>query len=340
VRAHRGILLFRREASVDMKRYCSLLLIPGGRRGRQLRIRSLGTTGILIAVIAVVLTLAACGSSTSTGTTSSAASPSATIPGAVPSIAAMVPSDIRNAGTLTVPTDADYPPFEFLAADGKTMTGLSTDLMNAVLKTLGLTPDIKIVSFDSIVPGFAANRWQVALAAVNVTPERTKVVDFVTYDRGADVFYQSGTGTFQLPASYAAIEGHTLAVLKGSSQAASAEAEAAKLKASGKTTTLLEYTTNDSVNLAVQSSRADFAVGSADVVGYLIKQTAGKFKTASAAFNYSTLVGFAVGKNSGMAQPMLAALQYLQKDGTYQAIFEKWGQQQGMLKTPTIATGS
>jgi polar amino acid transport system substrate-binding protein len=244
----------------------------------------------------------------------------------------MLPPEIRNAGEITVATDADYPPFEFLGTDGKTMTGLSADLMQAALTVLGLKPNVKIVSFESLIPGFAAGRWQVSLAAVSVTPERSQVVDFVTYMQDGTAFYQSAKNSLDLPASYSALEGHTVAVQSGS-----AEATAAHAAAIGKNAKVLEFSLQSAVNLAVQTGRADFGIGTSPTVGYLIKSVPG-FKLAAPPFNFTNVSGFALAKDSGMAEPLRAALAYLEKNGTYQQIFKKWGEELCM-RAPKVVTG-
>ena len=44
----------------------------------------------------------------------------------------LVPDSIRKMSVITVPTQADYPPYEFYAEDNKTITGLDIDVLNAV----------------------------------------------------------------------------------------------------------------------------------------------------------------------------------------------------------------
>src|ERR1700691_3046732 len=72
------------------------------------------------------LALAGCGSSSnnstssSTGTTTTAS----TATSEVASIAAQVPAAIKAKGTLTVATEAQYAPNEFLASDGHTIIGM------------------------------------------------------------------------------------------------------------------------------------------------------------------------------------------------------------------------
>jgi len=240
-------------------------------------------------------------------------------------------------GTMSVPSDADYPPFEFLGQDGKTITGLAADLMAGMMGKLGLQYKVQVVSFDSIIPGIQANRYQLSLAAENVTPERAKVVDFVTYDRGGDVFYGTSSNSLSLSPAYSAICGHTVAVLQGSSQQSSAS-EAASSCPSGSAAHVLTYSTQNAVNLALQANRADFGIGSSSTVGYLTAQTQGKFKTFSKPFNYTSVTGFAVKKGSGLAPAIRAALKEMIADGSYASIFKKWGQAADAISNPQLVS--
>jgi polar amino acid transport system substrate-binding protein len=250
----------------------------------------------------------------------------------VKSIEKLVPASIRKIGVLTVPSTSDYPPYTFASAGNKTkVLGLSADLLNDAMVVLGLRTKTVIVNFTSIIPGFASKRYTLSLAAINVTPTRSKVVDFVAYQKTGTAFYVKSSSKLSLPGSYTAICGRTVAVEEGSEQATKAEKTEAHCSSIGKPTTLLQYTTQSTVNLAVQSGRAQVGLAANSLEGYLIKTTNGKFKFASPVFNRTTYVGFAVAKTSGMAKPLQAALQYLYQHGIYLKIFEAWNQQRSLV---------
>lgn len=251
----------------------------------------------------------------------------------VPSIEKLLPSGVRKAGVITVPSTSDYPPYTYVSAKNKTkVLGLSADLLNGAMKVLGLRTKTVIVNFTSIIPGFASKRYTLSLAAINVTPTRSKVVDFVAYQKTGTAFYVKHTSSLTVPGNYTSICGHTVAVEEGSEQATKATKTEAHCSAIGKPVTLLQYTTQSTVNLAVTSGRADIGLASNSLEGYLIKTTSGKFKFASPVFNQVTYVGFAVAKGSGMAKPLKAALQYMDKHGQYLQIFKKWNQQRSLVK--------
>jgi polar amino acid transport system substrate-binding protein len=295
---------------------------PGGRHAA---VRWGGSTAA-----AVLVTVLALGGGTGTAGASTAAHQRAH---GVPSIEKMLPSAIRKAGVITVPSTSDYPPYTYVSPNNKSkVLGLSADLLNDAMKVLGLRTKTVIVNFTSIIPGFASKRYTLSLAAINVTPTRLKVVDFVAYQKTGTAFYVKATSSLTVAGNYTSICGHTVAVEEGSEQATNATKTEAHCSSIGKPATLDQYTTQSTVNLAVTSGRADIGLASNSLEGYLIKTTKGRFKFASPVFNRVTYVGFAVAKGSGMTKPLKAALEYMYKHGTYKKIFKKWNQQRSLVK--------
>ena len=92
-------------------------------------------------------------------------------------------------GTLTVGTDASYPPIEFMGADGKTVEGLDADLANALGGALGLKAEVKHATFDSILPGLTTQKYDVGMSGFTDTKEREETVDFVTYFSAGTSFF-------------------------------------------------------------------------------------------------------------------------------------------------------
>ncbi len=84
--------------------------------------------------------LADCGSSSSSSSTATTSSGSASADAA---IAAKVPAAIKAKGTLTVATEAQYAPNEFLASDGHTIIGMDPDMLTALAEVMGLKVELR-----------------------------------------------------------------------------------------------------------------------------------------------------------------------------------------------------
>src|SRR3989442_1669776 len=63
-------------------------------------------------------------------------------------IAAQVPATIKAKGTLTVGTEAQYAPNEFIAPDGHTVIGMDPDLVKALAAVMGLNVKLVNTTFE------------------------------------------------------------------------------------------------------------------------------------------------------------------------------------------------
>ncbi|HEY4094277.1 MAG TPA: transporter substrate-binding domain-containing protein, partial [Baekduia sp.] len=155
-------------------------------------------SALACALAAMAFATAGCGSSDddSSATTSSAgATPTtaATTPAAAAGVdakaAGEVPAAVKSKGTLTVAADASYAPNEFFASDGKTVQGMDADLGKAIAAKLGLKAKVVNATFDGIIPGLAADKYDLGMSSFTDTKEREKTVDFVTYFSAGTSFY-------------------------------------------------------------------------------------------------------------------------------------------------------
>lgn len=103
-------------------------------------------------------------------------------------------------GALTVCTDSPYAPFVF-EEKGK-LTGFDVDLGQVVADSLGVDLDVLDVDFDSITSGDSLNTdvCDVAIAAMTITGERARVLDFSSpyFDAKQALVTPRGSGIDQL----------------------------------------------------------------------------------------------------------------------------------------------
>ena len=84
---------------------------------------------------------------------------------------------VKAAGKLTMATSPDFPPFESLDPDGNVF-GIEVEIMELICKELGVELEIKQMSFDSVLPGIQAGKYDVGVSGISVTPMREKNVLF------------------------------------------------------------------------------------------------------------------------------------------------------------------
>jgi polar amino acid transport system substrate-binding protein len=286
----------------------------------------------VLSVIALVA--AACGSSTETSTGTSPA-PAASPAGAVSSIAAQVPSSVKATGSLTVAADATYAPNEFIATDGRTVIGMDADLAKALGQVLGLKVTLTNATFDTIIPGLASGKYDLGMSSFTDTKEREQTVDFVTYFSAGTSFYVKSSNGPAIK-SLADLCGRTVAAEKGTTQAADAQDQSAKCQSAGKSSATVQvYNDQNAVNLALSSDRAQIAMADSPVAAYQVKQSKGMLKVTGSPYGTAPY-GIAIPKDSGMAEPVQAAMKHLMANGTYLKILQKWGVQAGAISNPAI----
>jgi polar amino acid transport system substrate-binding protein len=292
------------------------------------------------AVVAGVACLAAAGCGGGSEGSGANAAASASPGGGVaakpdPAVVKLLPAAVKSKGTLKVATDPTYAPDEFTAADGKTIIGFDPELAQALAAKMGMKATVVNATFDSIIPGLAAKKYDLALSSHNDTKERQRVVDFVDYFSAGSSFYTKAQGGPAI-GTLDDLCAHAVAVEKGTTQADDAIAQDKKCKAAGKPgLRSLVFPDQNAANLALSSGRADVGMADTPVAAYIVKKSGGQFKLVGKSYAVAPH-GIAVPKDSGLAKPVQAALKALIADGSYQRILAKWGVSEIAIKTPTI----
>lgn len=79
--------------------------------------------------------------------------------------------------SLIIATEANYPPFNNMTADGK-IIGFDADVINAVCAEIKANCDIVAQDWDGLLPGLLTNKYDAVIAGMSITPERQAQVDF------------------------------------------------------------------------------------------------------------------------------------------------------------------
>lgn len=300
--------------------------------------RSRLTALVAVVAFAAVTVAAGCGSSnndssSSNGGTLTAASFTVQQD---PSIASQVPADIKSSGELSVAADATYAPDELIASDGKTVIGMDADLAKAIAQLMGLKATVANQPFDSIIPGLDAGKYDLGMSSFTDTKDREKTVDFVTYATAGESFFVNADGGPTIN-SIDDLCGLKVGAEKGTTEADDATAQSKKCTDAGKpAVSVSTFPDENGVNLALSSGRVDAGFADTPVADYAVKQSDGKFKLSPAPSIANAPYGIAMAKDSGLQQPVLAAVKALMADGTYKKILDYWGVQSIAISNPTI----
>lgn len=82
----------------------------------------------------------------------------------------------RSNGTLTVATNAEFEPYEYI--ENGNIVGIDIDIMQAICDILGMELRVTNIAFDSIIPEVTSGKADVGAAGMTVTEDRMQNVDF------------------------------------------------------------------------------------------------------------------------------------------------------------------
>jgi len=84
----------------------------------------------------------------------------------------------RSNGTLTMATNAEFPPYEYVENGNGDIIGLDVDFAQAICDIIGMELKIDNIAFDSIITSVQSGKADVGIAGMTVTEDRLKNIDF------------------------------------------------------------------------------------------------------------------------------------------------------------------
>ena len=296
----------------------------------------------LLALTALFI-LAACGETTSGGTSS----PSANGIAKVDSIANEVPSDIKSKGAVQIGVDATYLPNEGIDPDTGQIVGWDIDLGYAIGQVMGIRFVFNNADFSSIIPDIGT-RYDLGISSFSPTAEREKTVDFVTYfQAGEQWFVKTGGPQISGPADMC---GQTVAVETGTTEEADAygfmgknpdgssiKGDTNNCKAAGKgDITVHSFTKQTDANADLLSGHSTIGWADQPVSDYQVKLSTGQLALSGKPCSIAPY-GIALPKGSAMGQALQDAIKYLIDHGYYLTILKKWNVQDGAIQSSSVA---
>jgi polar amino acid transport system substrate-binding protein len=246
-----------------------------------------------------------------------------------------LPASYQTAG-VKVAAFNDWPPDEFV--ENGELKGWSIDMAKAMSERLGVPFAFEPTSFDVIIPGLAAKRFDAGFSSFGVTPERLEVLDFIPQRK-------EGTGYAYLKGKGLALQsekdlcGHSVALITGAwdFQYLTKVSKETCVDAGSKPIDLQQFTTQNAAELAVSSGRVEIVAAGSAKLAFLAKQT-GKFELAGFISN-AVYNGIGVRKGDPLGPALKGALQAMIDDGSYKALMAKWGVDgAGMLDKAVLIT--
>ena len=234
--------------------------------------------------------------------------------------AKMSPPNLIKADTLVMSINPTLPPLQFVDDKGQ-LQGMRVELGNAVAKWLGLTPEYVRIEFAAMVPGLAAKRWDMINTGIFWTEERSKLMYMVPYERAAISFMVSAGNPLKI-AKWEDLSGHAVSVeLGGIEERRTREVDEMLKKANLKGIDIRTFNNFAEAFQALRAGQVQAATAIDATAMYW--QGRGDFTRAVAGlFPQTATFAFADKK---LALAVVDALNDLRKQGTYDALFDKYG---------------
>ncbi|MEU9073151.1 ABC transporter substrate-binding protein [Kitasatospora sp. NPDC048538] len=297
------------------------------------------------AALLPVLALAACGSDP--GTTGPAGAGGAVTAAAqdvvsgVPksdAAAALLPEEVRAAGTLTFGASFGAPPTAFYADQAtKKPAGIDVDFTDAVARVLGLTVQREEAAFETILPALDSGKFDVGTGNFGVTTARLRTIDFVTYIDDGQGFAVRRDDTRTEPVTdLVQLCGLTVGTGAGTTFETTLNARKDVCAAAGrKPYEVKAFSDSGAVLTSLQQGRVDVLMSTINGLRYQAAQEASGTRFLGEFHRLD--VGFAFRKGSKLTPAFQAAVNQLIKDGTYERILRKWGVADSAVKESLIS---
>lgn len=250
-------------------------------------------------------------------------------------VAAMLPDDIAEAGVIEVAGDLTFPPMGFIDASNQP-AGFDIDMQRALGGVMGVELKTNNISFDGVLGGLTAGRYDLAISGIPDLIEREKEVDFVNY-------ITSGLATLTLADDPHGLEGnddlcgHAVAVQRGTSGEFGAEEMTKRCsKAGEEALKVVGFPRQTDAVQALQSGRVEAVVAQSVSLLYVVSTAGGAFETVNGVQS-GVSMGIAVAKdNTKLRDAVQAALIELQEQGVYGELLEKWNLSDSALEGAPI----
>ncbi len=218
-------------------------------------------------------------------------------------------------GVLRVGTDASYPPFEYVDAEGQ-IVGFDADLLKAVGQRLGVQVELVNISYDGLYDSLITAQVDLLASALIPMPQMEEKVSYSVpyFNAGQHLVVRVGSSVRTMRD----MEGRRLAVEYGSD----GDAEARRWQRRLAALTVIRYADPDAALQAVIEGEADAAL----VDGISARLGVGQHPELAAASAASdVLFVLVVSEDSPiLLSKVNEALHEMLRDGTVEALIEKW----------------
>ncbi|WP_408466994.1 ABC transporter substrate-binding protein [Paraburkholderia fungorum] len=239
-------------------------------------------------------------------------------------LASSFPAHAKEWTTIRFATDASYPPFESKAPNGS-LVGFDIDLGNEICARIHARCVWIENSFDGMIPGLKARKFDAVLSSMTMTPKREEQIGFSVrlYNTGSRLIVAKGSN---LQPTAESLAGKSVGVEQGTIQEIYA-----RTCWEPKGTRVVAYQNQDQVYADLMSGRLDAVLQNqvqADL-GFLKTPRGANFTFAGTALNDPKILGKGTGigmrkEDTDLKADIDDAIAGMLRDGTYLKIAKKY----------------
>ena len=226
------------------------------------------------------------------------------------------------ADTLTMVTNASFPPYEYM--DGEEMTGIDVEIAKAIGAKLGYAEDeIKFVDmeFDSLIPAVQQGKADFSMGGITVTEERTQLISFSdTYATGVQAIIVK-EGSPITCADDLSAEGANYSI--GVQLSTTGDLYATWYLEDEGLATVQRYPNGNEAVMALLNGKIDCVIIDNEPAKAYVAAHEG-LKVLDTAYAVEEYAAMIAKDNTEFLAKFNAALQELKEDGTIAAIIEKY----------------
>ncbi len=217
----------------------------------------------------------------------------------------------NDASVLSVATNAEFPPFEYM--EGEEMVGFDIDMMNAIAEKMGVEIEYANIEFDATLTGAATGKYDIALSGITATDERKQNMAFT------DSYYKASQSVIVMADSeykaVADLAGKTISCQEGTTGELYLRDNGYEVQA---------YKTGSEAITALVSGKCDAVCIDDAVAQALSAEQAGKTVVLDEAMTKEEYAMATKLGNDELLEKVNAALAELKADGTLDALYAKY----------------
>lgn len=232
---------------------------------------------------------------------------------------------IKESGTVTVGTEAAFPPFEFVE-DGK-IVGYGKDILDVVVAELGVELEQLDLPWQGILPGVLAGKFDFVATTVSINEERAKRYAYTLPIANGQPYIMKRKGDDSIT-SIEDLRGKVVGTQLASSTEPIAKAQDEALKATGAGFAELKlYTAFPDTYVALASGEIDAVMQSLPNLAVVAKDRPELFELVApveAGVNYTYMAWVTRPDDLALRDFISGVIRKMRDDGRLYALQEKW----------------